>query len=322
MARNGVTLVTLLLLHVALGVAGYPAPPPTTPPAPRPTPHPVPDRDERRIDRDNATRVRPGFVECPCSMTGRGFDRGSVLPNGTAALLRLNRAARSPSTARAARALYDECAAAHGHEACVNWDAASVFDGAVSLCASDRVTNRNVVSDGPGRLRTVGPCDARDATASLPRSLRGGARLLLRAANATALDGILAPLEGCVAVEHLAAQPLLQHPLHLRRPVLCHRGFCATPNHAIIVDGAWTSMRRMCAGPWACTADVRLVNNLSVFVRTRLHVGNGVVVTPYDVRIPIPLTWLLQAVELATVLVSPLALLGATRRTTHSLMRN
>ncbi len=102
--------------------------------------------------------------------------------------------------------------------------------------------------------------------------------------------------EGCVAIEHLAGHAV-QHRMHLRRVVLCSRGFCATPNHAIIVDGVWTSMKSLCGGGWQCTEDVRLVNNLKISEATRLAFDSRIVITPYDVRFPVILSWTVQIAE-------------------------
>ncbi len=270
----------------------YPSPSPLPPPIP--TPHPVQDRDEQRMD-ENSPRIRAGFVECPCSISGRGFALGRVLPNGTESLGLLNAVADEKTTKAFARAEYDGCVKEHGHEACVNWDAANVFSGDVAFCVSDRETGRNLIADGVGMWRTVGACDDTKATRSHKTSLRNGQFLTLHD-----IEDKAGMFEGCVAVEHLKKTRFLQHPIHLRRSVLCHDGFCATPNHALIVDGVWTSMRRLCATRWRCTSDTKLVNNLSVFDRTRLSVS-GIVITPYDVRVPVFVTWLLQFVEHLTV---------------------
>lgn len=104
--------------------------------------------------------------------------------------------------------------------------------------------------------------------------------------------------EGCIAIEHLSGA-LLQHRRHLRRRVLCGRGVCATPNHALIVDGEWTSMRQLCASRWTCVHDTRLVNNLKIArgaPRRRVLV-EGIVATPYDIRFPRALSWLAQMAE-------------------------
>ncbi len=102
--------------------------------------------------------------------------------------------------------------------------------------------------------------------------------------------------EGCVAIEHLHGCAV-QHRVHLQRAVLCSRGFCATPNHAIIVDGIWTSMRSLCSNGWKCTEDLRLVNNLKISEATRLRIDDHIVVTPYDARFPVVIPWIVQIAE-------------------------
>lgn len=116
--------------------------------------------------------------------------------------------------------------------------------------------------------------------------------------------------EGCVAVEHLRGY-VMQHSRHLRRPVLCSRGFCATPNHAIIIDGRWTSMKRLCNGEWECVGAVKLVNNLKVAANTRAVLENDIIVTPYDVRFPIWAVWAVQMMEDVVQLVLPSMMTGA-----------
>ncbi len=102
--------------------------------------------------------------------------------------------------------------------------------------------------------------------------------------------------EGCVAVEHLEGYAL-QHAQHFKRRVLCTDGFCATPNHAIIVDGAMTSMKQLCSGGWSCVETEKLVNNLNVFVNRRAQVNDRIIVTPYDIRFPRWCVWIVQAME-------------------------
>lgn len=101
--------------------------------------------------------------------------------------------------------------------------------------------------------------------------------------------------EGCVAVEHLQGYAM-QHRSHLVRPVLCSVRFCATPNHAIIVNGSWTSMKRLCDGTWECIRSVKLVNNLNVYKNRRAVVGD-ITITPYDLRFPRAGVFLVQALE-------------------------
>lgn len=103
--------------------------------------------------------------------------------------------------------------------------------------------------------------------------------------------------EGCVAVEHLKGY-VLQHKNHLLKPVLCSSGFCATPNHGIIVDGAYTSMKTLCSeGTWKCVRQTKWVNNLKLAANRRAVVSDRIVVTPYDVRFPKAAIWAVQILE-------------------------
>lgn len=115
--------------------------------------------------------------------------------------------------------------------------------------------------------------------------------------------------EGCVAVEHLRGATV-QHASPLLRQTLCSRGFCATPNHGLIVDGIWTSMKQLCAGSWACTEETRLVNNLKISSATRLRFGDSIVITPYDARFPIAFPWIIQIAEDILALVSAGLMVG------------
>ncbi len=118
--------------------------------------------------------------------------------------------------------------------------------------------------------------------------------------------------EGCVAVEHLSGY-VLQHPRHLARVVLCSRGFCATPNHAIIVRGRPTSMKELCApgGQWKCMENFKLVNNLKLSVNRRARVTDEITITPYDVRFPRLFIWIAQMLEDVVQLVTLAAGTGA-----------
>ena len=80
--------------------------------------------------------------------------------------------------------------------------------------------------------------------------------------------------EGCVAVEHLNGSHRL-YRRHLRRSVLCGRGVCAATNHALVVDGMYTSMQTLCTeGGLACVRTTKLVNNLRMSQETRLPISN------------------------------------------------
>lgn len=102
--------------------------------------------------------------------------------------------------------------------------------------------------------------------------------------------------EGCVAVEHLEGY-VLQHRSNLWRHVLCAKGFCATPNHAIIVKGELTSMKLLCKSKWACVRSMKWVNNLKLYANRRAVVNELVTVTPYDLRFPKVAIWAVQMLE-------------------------
>ncbi len=74
---------------------------------------------------------------------------------------------------------------------------------------------------------------------------------------------------------------------------LVREGSGATPNHAIIVGGKLTSMKKMCL-QWTCSKEHKLVNNLNVFANRKVDAGNGITITPYDVRFPRFFTWFAQ----------------------------
>lgn len=132
-----------------------------------------------------------------------------------------------------------------------------------------------------GAIATLSPLPSTQPTVS-PTATR----------SATRRSGLF---EGCVAVEHLKGRKL-QHTT-VRRPVLCAFGLCATPNHALLVSGTWTSMREKCdEGLWKCDEDVKAVNNLHIPYGTRVRFNEDIVITPYDARFPIALTWLIHIV--------------------------
>lgn len=114
-----------------------------------------------------------------------------------------------------------------------------------------------------------------------------------------AASGTAAVNEGCVAIEHLNGYDL-QHKNHLRRMVLCSSSeqFCATPNHAIIVDGKWTSMKQLCKSTWNCVRTVKLVNNLRITSHRRATISEGIILTPFDIRYPRWCVWVVQILEM------------------------
>lgn len=113
-------------------------------------------------------------------------------------------------------------------------------------------------------------------------------------------NALKAKNEGCVAIEHLAGLKLL-YSRNLKRLVLCHGGFCATPNHAILVRGVgYTSMKRECSkkGKWygECTVDKKLVNNMRLIYNRKLRINDDITITPFDFRYPKAAVWIVQIV--------------------------
>lgn len=99
--------------------------------------------------------------------------------------------------------------------------------------------------------------------------------------------------EGCVAVEHLDGYEK-QYARNLWRSVLCYRGFCATPNHAIIMNGKYTSLRNECQNSNKCSVEQRWVNNLRIVSNRYAVVKHDIIITPYDYRFPKFITWIVQ----------------------------
>jgi len=308
------TVIGADILQDAPGDLPYPRTPssPLPTPSQRPylTPYPVPDqREEVVFSKSNLTRYRPGLVQCPCSRSSRGFSVGYVLPNGTDKLAELNSLVDDENVARIkARHMYDECAYKHGHEACVNWAASTIFMGKYALCTADRITGKNVIKKRGNNVRTLGACDQRIDTRSKKRWLSDGRKYALkkkkkREKEEKEKEALSWLWEGCVDIEHLKNEDVWAHSVNLLKPVLCiHDGatFCATRNHAIVYKNEWTSLGKVCETE-NCSREVKYVNNLSVLSGNRYkRVTRNIIITPYDVRMPRFLTWLLQIVEFAS----------------------
>ncbi len=218
-------------------------------------------------------RVQRGATSCSCSPSGE------LPPPGP---LREIRRALSVHATVLIVSRMNECVRIYNEQDCINADRALRSSYNRSVCTYDSASGRNLVSHG-ARLVPVGTCShAEQAVVGRGRSANG---------KETPPPNWLT--EGCVAVEHLLNHRL-QHPWHLRRRVLCHNGFCATPNHVIIVHGHYTSMNRLCATQWQCTSRVKLVNNLWVYGSRRVRVSDEIIVTPYDYRYPKIAVWLAQ----------------------------
>eukprot|EP00171_Calliarthron_tuberculosum_P014326 IDg14326t1 len=290
-----------LITHCAL---------PSTPSA-KPTPSML-SIPNRLLD-SNAAQVVHGVLECPCTKTSFGVTRSALRRIDDALRVandELDRTLMHDNRTRAdaqayattlARAALAHCARLEGYEACVN--AADMLRAAFArpLCTYDNATRNNLVMSG--KMLSLAPkCFGRFKSKHLQSPLRDA---LIKPVphvipKTWRKDGMT---EGCVAVEHLNGFAL-QHRQHLRRPVLCADNFCATPNHAILFKGTFTSMKRLCAGQLYCTAEVRLVNNLKVAVNRRAEVSDDIVVTPYDIRFPKALVWAAQMTEDAIRIVS------------------
>lgn len=249
----------------------------------------VPDPNEVTV-AENAQSFQPGILICPCSPSTRGTVKGAQeVLNGLRQQIDDHTGKRlSGLTHTGNRDLETlktklkreivKCVADFSMEACVNADVKTRGKGLISMCTYDTATKRNLYQNSTTfdkDYRTAGGCDLADAY-KLTKPPRN---------------------EGCVAIEHLEGY-VLQHPTHLRRQVLCARGFCATPNHGIVVGGEYTSMRRLCGGKWLgdCSSRVTLVNNLKIAANRRAVVGD-IIVTPYDVRFPKWSIWVVQILE-------------------------
>lgn len=222
---------------------------------------------------------------------------------------------------------YTACVKQFSHEDCVNADAslraANNAPLADSLCSYMKPSGRNVVplaGASPVIMRTVATCDndadsktftigTTPVNGSTTRSPGGdvGDPAPDASNTAPASEKKGGTWEGCIAVEHLEGY-VLQHPRHIFRPVLCGNNFCATPNHALIVDGEWTSMRRLCTSSWKCTRSTKWVNNIKARANARAVITNRITATPYDLRFPRFAVWIIQPIE--DILYSTTALLA------------
>jgi len=98
--------------------------------------------------------------------------------------------------------------------------------------------------------------------------------------------------EGCIAINHLRGYKLL-YTKHIWTEMYCYKdAVCATPNHAIIFKGTYTSLKIVCANPLNsinCSRKYGWVNNLRVSGRYELNlvkVNDEITITPFDARFP------------------------------------
>lgn len=261
------------------------------------------DLNEEKFKASNS-RVVSAALDCVCSPTSRKYAAGarvairSAIDSGSDGIKRLN--------------AFNKCVDDFSHEDCINADASfrakqneSVTD---TLCSFVNPSGRNIVDAGNGNVRTVAACDMVDETSSTinDNSIGNGDDMTNNDVTKDANGNGKKPMdpkeaqsgwEGCIAVEHLKGYKL-QHSRNLARQVLCSDfGFCATPNHALIVKGQWTSMKRLCVEHWKCVRTVKFVNNLDVFMNRRVELRDfGITLTPYDIRFPRFGVWLVQSI--------------------------
>lgn len=237
-----------------------------------------------------------GFITCVCSPNGKKVSPSAVfhirrlLARVNAGLVNHSRPVGNRARAKVARKLLFECARNTTLDDCIQVDANLRGQYPHPLCTYDKITGRNLrYKDGVPDWKAAAPiCRTQN------RTVEG---IIIRPFYQTTSP--FHPVrEGCVAVEHLLGYHL-QHRNHLLRPVLCHKGFCATQNHALEVNGVITSIRAECeSGRWKnCRMDSKLVNNLRIWKTSRARVNEHIVVLPYNVRVPFILTWIVQLVQ-------------------------
>jgi len=232
--------------------------------------------------------IMNGPMSCACSATNRGYPKEALdimktgLDNLQEGVTKANIFDESEVEAlkehleKAALACFKK----FGTEACVNADK-KLRKGGRFYCMHEMRNGKNVHLKNKEFL-TVGPCSSNIKTASTETQLG---------------DPIN---EGCVAIEHIKGYYTL-HRNDMMRRVLCvpEIDFCATPNHALLIDGKWSSLKKMCTKEgWECTEEERLVNNLNFLFRTRLRFNDRIVITPYDASWPIFCTAIAQIIEM------------------------
>lgn len=242
-------------------------------------------------------RVRFGFVFCNCAPSTRGFSSTAkgILAKELEKLI--EKVINETNISTAVQAIEQEayrslgrCVEKSSYESCINADASLRKVLNRSMCNYDKTTGKNVAYNNGDTVVTLGQCN-------LAVQYR---------------DGSHSSNEGCVAVEHLIGYQTL-HPRDLNRYVLCMYGFCATPNHAIIVHETFTSMKLLCGSVWNCTSRMGLVNNIKVWQNTRVRVSDLITISPYDIRYSRCAIWIAQIVSEFTspIVILPLALLFA-----------
>lgn len=225
----------------------------------------------------------PGYIHCRCSPSGTSPITSGAYNLIQESLSQLNKISGeahpgivgTDSGVSGASTILKNCTNIYKEAACIDADAAlRSTPGHIPICWYDIESGRNI--DSIGLL--LKNCDGNEFFKAL------------KAKN-----------EGCVAIEHLIGHKLL-YSRHLKRLVLCHNGFCATPNHAIVVSGVgYTSMKRECSfsGKWSgeCTVDEKLVNNLRLIYHRKIRINDDITVTAFDYRYPKVVVWIVQILQ-------------------------
>lgn len=228
----------------------------------------------------NDTRFLNSALQCSCSPSTRGFSKatydfllkGVDEAQNAAASVNIFEPEEVASLLKSTFvSSMNACFLRDGAEACINADQ-ELRKKARFYCMYDSKTGKNVYYDkNSTMLVTVASCASSNKTRSSDEKLA-----MKRPMN-----------QGCVAIQHIKGHRM-QYRRHLKRQVLCSTedGFCATPDHAILFDDKWTSLKRLCKKSLNCTKELRLVNNLKVLYRSQVRFNERIVITAFDARFP------------------------------------
>lgn len=250
----------------------------------------------------NSQRIVKGLLTCDCSPTSQAPEEYSI------AIVKAILSYKHTSEARV-RAEFAVCNQ-KSKQSCVNADESFRNKGFNhSICTYDKNTGQNVFPTKSGTYRILGRCRTQnlsfnsgssidtDMVTANPPYPTPTTDAISSMTPVTQKAALKSKNEGCVAVEHLKGYAL-QHQYDLIRPVLCFEEFCATPNHALIIRGVYTSMNIICGkdGEWSgrCVSKERRVNNLRVIYHRSAIYNAHITITPYDIRFPIAAVWTVQ----------------------------
>ena len=247
----------------------------------------------------NSTRSHFGLTWCWCSPGGEIVGPPQKLIEARlhleAELQALSKLSQDEASAQA-NSVLRKCAHDYSFAKCIEADKQLRGMYNYSMCRYDTVTGRNAGPDflgDPQGLATLGHCEDNQDIRVLPAIAqdRGSSAVTTRGGKPASPTN-----EGCVAIRHFRKDAVLQHRWHLERDVLCWRRFCATPNHGVYFRGVYTSLGELCRAN-KCIRSRMLVNNLKITVQRRYRVDFEFVVTPYDVRFPWIVIWIVQIAE-------------------------